>query len=125
VDRWELVAEKDATNLYRLELTATALPEDTTDDHGALLGSCDTTMTDRGVLLSLVGSQDAIRDMLRNFEAAGTTPDLRRLAEYEGESDRPDEDELAAAYREASESADHLAEEWKGASDEAWNGLDE
>ena len=34
------------------------------------------------------------------------------VAVVEVESDRPDEDELAAAYREASESADRLAEEW-------------
>ena len=47
------------------------------------------------------------------------------VAVVDVESDRRDEDELAAAYREASESADHLAEEWEGASQEAWNGLDE
>jgi hypothetical protein len=47
------------------------------------------------------------------------------VAVVEVESERPDEDELAAAYREASESADQLAAEWEGASDEAWNGLDE
>ena len=39
------------------------------------------------------------------------------------ESDHPDEDELATAYREASESAEELAKEWDEASDEAWNGL--
>jgi len=47
------------------------------------------------------------------------------VAVVEVESNRPDEDELAAAYRNASESADQLAEEWERASDEAWNGLDE
>lgn len=47
------------------------------------------------------------------------------VAVVEVESDRPDDEELAAAYREASESADRLAEEWTEASDEAWNGLDE
>ncbi|MFC6614672.1 hypothetical protein ACFQAS_06830 [Halopenitus salinus] len=41
------------------------------------------------------------------------------------ESDRPDDEELAAAYREASESAETLAEDWDGVSDEAWTGLDE
>lgn len=41
------------------------------------------------------------------------------------EPDRPDEDELAAAYREASESASTLAEEWDETSSEAWHGLDE
>lgn len=47
------------------------------------------------------------------------------VAVVEVESDRPDKDELAAAYREASESAETLAEEWDKASDEAWNSLDE
>ena len=46
------------------------------------------------------------------------------VAVVEVESDHPDEDELAAAYREASESAEELAEEWDDASDEAWSGLD-
>lgn len=47
------------------------------------------------------------------------------VAVVEVESDHPDEDELAAAYREVSESAEALAEEWNDASDEAWNGLSE
>jgi len=46
------------------------------------------------------------------------------VAVVEVESDHPDEDELAAAYREASGSAEELAEEWDDASDEAWSGLD-
>ncbi|AFZ71484.1 hypothetical protein [Natronobacterium gregoryi] len=46
------------------------------------------------------------------------------VAVVEVESDQPDEDELAAAYREASESAEELAEEWDDESDEAWDGLD-
>jgi hypothetical protein len=41
------------------------------------------------------------------------------------ESDRPDDAELAAAYREASESAEALAEDWDEASSDAWAGLDE
>ena len=45
------------------------------------------------------------------------------VAVVEVESDHPDEDELAAAYREASASAEELAEEWDEASDEAWSGL--
>lgn len=47
------------------------------------------------------------------------------VAVVEVESNRPDEDELAAAYREASESAEALSEEWDEVSDEAWNGLAE
>ena len=41
------------------------------------------------------------------------------VAVVDVESDRPDEDELAAAYRDASESA----EEWHETSNEAWDGL--
>lgn len=47
------------------------------------------------------------------------------VAVVDVESDTPDEDELAAAYREASESAESLAEEWSETSEEAWNGLSE
>lgn len=47
------------------------------------------------------------------------------VAIVEVENDRPEEEELAAAYRDASESASKLAEEWSDASDEAWDGLDE
>jgi len=46
------------------------------------------------------------------------------VAVVEVESDRPDEADLATAYREASESADALAEEWSEASEEAWESLD-
>lgn len=47
------------------------------------------------------------------------------VAVVEVENDRPDRDELAAAYREASESAESLAEEWDDTSEEAWSGLTE
>lgn len=43
------------------------------------------------------------------------------VAVVEVETDRPDEDELATAYRDAFESAETLAEEWDGASSEAWD----
>ena len=46
------------------------------------------------------------------------------VAVVEVENDQPNEDELAAAYREASESAEALAEEWDDTSDDAWSGLD-
>ena len=47
------------------------------------------------------------------------------VAVVDVETDHPDEEELAAAYRDASESASALAEEWDETSDEAWDGLDE
>jgi len=42
----------------------------------------------------------------------------------EVESETPDEEELAAAYREVAESASDLSDQWDEASDEAWSGLD-
>ena len=47
------------------------------------------------------------------------------VAVLEVESDQPNEDELAAAYRNAAESAGTMSEEWSSTSDEAWNGLTE
>lgn len=47
------------------------------------------------------------------------------VAVVEVESDGPDDEELAAAYRDASESAAELTDEWSDASGEAWNDLDE
>lgn len=47
------------------------------------------------------------------------------VAVVEVESDGPDEDELAAAYRDAAESATALADEWSGTSDDAWDDLAE
>ncbi len=47
------------------------------------------------------------------------------VAVVEVESDGPDEETLAAAYREAAESADTLTTEWDDASEEAWDALDE
>ena len=47
------------------------------------------------------------------------------VAVVEVESNTPSEDELAAAYREASESASELADEWDVTSDEAWLALEE
>lgn len=84
VEDWEFITEKDDTYLYLLDVTALEMPESASIDHEDLIGICEPTVSDRGMLLSLVGSQEAIRTMLRNFEAAGIVPDLHRLGEYEG-----------------------------------------
>lgn len=42
------------------------------------------------------------------------------VAVVDVENDQPDRDELAAAYREASESSESLAEEREDTSHEAW-----
>lgn len=47
------------------------------------------------------------------------------VAIVEVEDDQPDEDELAAAYQDATGNAESLAEEWDDTSEEAWSGLAE
>lgn len=84
VESWEFVTQTDETYVYLLEVTALEMPESTSQDHDDLIGMCDPTVSDRGLLLSLVGSQETIRDMIRNFEDAGIVPDLHRLGEYDG-----------------------------------------
>lgn len=84
IDDWEFLSEAEGTYHYLLEVTALEMPERATDDHDELVGACDPTVSERGVLLSLVGSQETIRDMLRNFEEAGVSPDLHKLGDYEG-----------------------------------------
>lgn len=84
LDNWEFLSEREDTFCYLLEVTALEMPDDAEVDHEDLVGACDPTVSDRGLLLSMVGSQETIREMIRNFEAAGVTPDLHRLGEYEG-----------------------------------------
>ena len=45
------------------------------------------------------------------------------VAVLEVEDERPSEDELAAAYRDAAGSAREITREWDDASSEAWDGL--
>lgn len=83
VDNWELVSETRDSYLYILEIEALEMPESMAQDHDELVGMCDPTVSDRGLLLSLVGSQETIRKVIRNFEQAGAAPGLEKLGEYE------------------------------------------
>lgn len=104
VDDWELVAEKDDTFLYLVDFTAPGLP-DMSEQADELVGTCDPTVSegeDRATV-SLVGEQEAIREVLREYEDAGMSPELRSLGEYEGEEDPLDS--LTDRQREIVETA--------------------
>lgn len=88
VDQWEHVPQRDGTHLYVIEFTALELPEHLGETADDLVGTCDPEVGDCRVDLSLVGPQDAIAEAVAGYEAAGVTPDLRKLGTYEG-SDRP------------------------------------
>ena len=84
VDHWELVDERENSYLYVIEVKALEMPEGAEVDHDDLVGMCDPEVVDRGLLLSLVGSQEAIRTVLRNQQQAGVIPELHRLSDYDG-----------------------------------------
>jgi DNA-binding CsgD family transcriptional regulator len=84
--QWEFLTEADGTCLYLLELTAPALPEAITENHEELIGTCEPTLSDRGIVMSIRGPQEPIREVIHTFEAIGVTPTLRKIGEYRGDS---------------------------------------
>lgn len=82
VHSWELVSEREDSYIYVLEISALDLPAEMAKEHDNLVGMCDPTVNDRGLLLSLVGSQETIREVLRNFQEAGVNPKLEKFGEY-------------------------------------------
>lgn len=60
------------------------MPDTAAQNHDHLVGMYDPTMTNHGILLSRVSSQERIHSLLRNFEDAGVVPDSYRFGEYEG-----------------------------------------
>jgi len=85
VDRWEFITEREDTYLYLVEVTAPGLSEDITEPADDLVGTCDPTMTDRGARVELVGDQRTISETIREYEAAGVSPELDKLGDYEGD----------------------------------------
>lgn len=90
VEDWEFVAERDDSYIYLLHLTATGLSEDFVEVYNDLLGDCDPTLTTDGLELSFVGAQESIRQVLCHYNEAGASPNLHKLAEYEGGTETMD-----------------------------------
>lgn len=84
VEHWELIAERGDSFVYLFDLTATGLSEEFVDVYDELLGDCDPTLTPDGLILSFVGAQESIRRVLRHYNDAGASPDLYKLAKYDG-----------------------------------------
>jgi DNA-directed RNA polymerase specialized sigma24 family protein len=103
VDQWERVAETDDAQIYVVAFTAPELPGDLADEMDDLVGTCDPDVDERGATLSLVGPQEAIAGTVGEYEAAGVSPELRKLDAYEGR-ERP-MDELTDRQREVIQTA--------------------
>ncbi|MEF8825536.1 MAG: helix-turn-helix domain-containing protein [Halapricum sp.] len=103
VDEWNLVAERDDSQLYVISFTAPELPASLEETAADLIGACDPEVDGRGATMSLAGPHEAISGRIREYEEAGVSPDLRRIGGYEG----PDYplDELTARLREVLETA--------------------
>jgi DNA-binding CsgD family transcriptional regulator len=119
VDNWEYVAETDAGHVYVIVFRAPNLPASLADRADDLVGTCDPQLAEESATMSLVGPQEAISETIRDYEAAGIRPDLRKLGAYEG--DAGPLDELTDRQREVLETAYDMGyfEVPRGASAEA------
>ncbi|MXV61273.1 helix-turn-helix domain-containing protein [Natronorubrum sp. JWXQ-INN-674] len=90
VDQWERVAETDGGYLYVIAFTAPELPESLAEEVEDLIGTCDPELDDGSATISLVGPQETIAETISEYEAAGVSPDLRKLGSYDGSDDPVD-----------------------------------
>jgi len=91
VDQWEHVSETDDGHLYVIAFTAPELPESLAEEADELIGTCDPELEEREATMSLVGPQNSISSTIREYEAAGVSPDLDKLGSYDGQNQPLDE----------------------------------
>lgn len=90
VDQWEHVTETDGGHLYVIAFTAPELPDSLAEQAEDLIGTCDPELGDGNATMSLVGPQETISGTIGEYEAAGISPDLRKLGSYEGRDEPVD-----------------------------------
>lgn len=98
VEEWQYVSETDRGHVYVISFTAPALPERMTEQADDLLGTCDPQLSGEETSMSLVGRQETISALIREYQGAGISPELERLGSYRG-PDRP-LDDLTERQRE-------------------------
>lgn len=103
VDYWEYLEGARDAHRYVVAFTAPELPDSLAEEMDGLLGTCDPDIGDAAAVLSLVGRQEDIANTIREYEAAGVSPDLEKLATYEGPVQPLDE--LTDRQREVLETA--------------------
>ena len=103
VDWWERVAADAGRERYLVSFTTPAFADAAAGSTADLVGTCDAEVGARGATVSIVGSQDAIRSTIGEYETAGVSPGLRKLADFAG---RPEPlDALTDRQREVIETA--------------------
>jgi len=88
VDQWEFVSNDVGLRQYVIEVTAPDFPPNLAQQMEGLIGVFHSSMSDRGITITLVGSQQAISDTISTYETVGMSPSLRKLGTYKGH-DRP------------------------------------
>lgn len=106
VDQWELVTEKPQAVVYLLEISANGSLESTIEDQHGLIGPIDIASDQHGVVVTLLGTENAIRTVIRNFQRIDISPNLRRLGDYSG--DQSNLEALTARQCEAIKTAYRL-----------------
>lgn len=82
---WELVRSDENSYVCVIKIEAVEMTEETAVDHGDLIGMCDPRVVDRNLLLSLIGSQETLRNVLWNFETVGVVSELHWLGGHDGD----------------------------------------
>jgi predicted DNA binding protein len=84
VTEWRAVDTPGDSHLYLVAFTVPDVSESIADHADELVGTCDPDLGDDDATMSLVGPQEAIRDIIDEYESAGVSPDIRKLGGYEG-----------------------------------------
>lgn len=78
--------ETDDGHLNVIIFTAPEPAESLAEEAEDLIGTCNPERGTRDTMISLVGLQETISSTIREYEAAGVSPNLEKLGAYEGES---------------------------------------
>lgn len=87
VENWDRVSEAEASCLYLIALSIPGLSDSLDDVADELVPSGSASIGDDGITMSLVGSHDAIREMLTEYEESGMTLELERVGDFSGPTD--------------------------------------
>lgn len=84
VGTWEFVSDDGDTREYIIEFTAPDFPSNLAEQVDGLIDAWHNEVSEHGITLVLVGSQQAIAELIGKYEAVGMSPDLRKLGTYDG-----------------------------------------
>lgn len=80
---WERI-DGGGTNTYLCKLTVPALEDEVDPHHETDISEGDIGVTDEGMDLRIVGSQDDISDRVAEYEQSGSEVLLRSIGDYQG-----------------------------------------